>query len=123
MKIKEVLVEDHTLSQNARDALPGATSTGVSPGDSGPTNFYWKYRAGLAASFSPDSSDTFTPGGPAHDDMVMVGYSDVDQQIIDKAHKLMGWTKKKMAGRGSKESDDVHKTSPVSNWNANKKSK
>jgi len=117
MRIIELLYEANSLNQNAKDSIPNASSAGVSPGEHGPTNFYWKYRAGLAASFSPDVSDTFTPGGPAHDDMVMIGYTDADQEIIDKSHKLMGWTKKKISNGRSKESDDVYKVSPVANWN------
>jgi hypothetical protein len=116
MKISEILAESKKLNKNAQDSIPDATSVGVGPGDSGPTNFYWKYRAGLAASFSPGENGEFTPGGPAHDDMVMIGYSKADQDIIDKAHKIMGWKKKKLSSRGSKESNDVHTTSPVNNW-------
>ena len=120
MKIQELLAEAKNFSQNAKDSIPNASSAGVSPGNGGPTNFYWKYRAGLAASFSPGEQENFSPGGPAHDDMIMVGYSKADQDIINKAHKLMGWKRKKMSNQGSKETEGTHTVSPVSNWN-NKK--
>jgi|APCry1669188910_1035180.scaffolds.fasta_scaffold76012_1 hypothetical protein len=119
MRAIEFIVEDKKgkLTQNQQDSLPDAQSMGVKPDSSGPTNFYWKYRTGLAASFSPDHNDNFNPGGPANDDMIMIGYSKADQDIIKAARKRMGYKTNKLSSHGSKESSDVHVTSPISTWN------
>lgn len=117
MRAKDFINEQTKLNKNHSDSIPHAVRTGVPKLDIGPTNFYWKYRTGLAASFSPDSNEEFSPGGPANDDLVMIGYSDADNDIIHSAHQRMGFPTKKLSNGKSKESHDVHKVSPVSNWN------
>ena len=115
MRINELL-EAKSLKKNHRDSLPITTRTGVEGAPEGPTNFYHKYRLGLAAAGAPHYEKDFNSDGPAVDDMVMIGFTSADQDIIDAAHKKMGYKQKKLSKNKSQESNDVYTTSPVAKW-------
>jgi len=116
MRAKEFIFEVKKLRKNHRDSLPVTTRTGVAGDPNGPTNFYHKYRLGVAAAGAPDFAEDISVDGPAADDMVMIGFSSADQEIINAAHKKMGYKQKKLSTSKSKESNGVNTTSPVSNW-------
>jgi hypothetical protein len=50
----------------------------------------------------------------------MVGYSQAERDIIANSLKKFGYTPKKLSTKGSRETEDVHKVSPVSNWMSKK---
>lgn len=115
MKIKDIVVESNDYTKNQKAAMKGVTRTGR---DNGPKNPYDKYRLGVMMATSPDGEHA-TKHGPSRDDLVMVHFSDADHEISDKAHKLMGYKKKKVSSNTSHE-EDVHKTSPVAGQKRNK---
>jgi hypothetical protein len=120
MKIREVLVEKTELTKSQRSAIPNASSVGVPGLPMGPTNFYHKYRLGVAMAGSPDDEHDYPTSGQFADDMVMIGYSDADNEIIDAANKKFGYTQKNVGKGKSKETDDTGKISPVAQWNKKK---
>lgn len=100
------------LSKEASAAIPGASSSGVPDMAAGPSNYYHKYRVGIAMASSPDTGGV-NPIGPTSDDMVTIGYTPADRDIADRAYKAMGYKKKKLTSDHSKEVD-AHTVSPVS---------
>ena len=119
MRFREIM-EQMDLRQDHKDAIPGAKRSGVPNTDTGPNNPYHKYRLGVAMAGAIDNLDGMTRDGPAHDDMVMVCYTDHDEAIINAAHKKLGYTNKQLTSRGSTEHDSVNKTSPVPGRKTNK---
>jgi hypothetical protein len=73
---------------------------------------YGHYRAMVLAASLPDHP-TIPPYGPMADHPFSAGYSVADQQIIDMASKLCGFPPTKLSDKDSKESEHVHKVSPV----------
>jgi hypothetical protein len=108
MRIRELLEAKSNLSKEAEAAIPGAASSG-DPG--GPTNYYHKYRVGIAMACSPDTGGVSNIG-PTSDDMVTIGYTAADRDITDRAYKAMGYSKKKITSDKSRE-HDAHTVSPV----------
>src|SRR5512137_2680515 len=97
MKIREVLVERQAMSKNQQDSIPNASSVGVPGLPEGPTNFYHKYRLGVAMAGSQDDEHGYPADGLFADDMVMIGYTDADNDIIDAANKKFGYKQKNVA--------------------------
>jgi hypothetical protein len=125
VRAREFISEFHNRNHN--DALPNATTTGsINSGPDGPGNGYFKYRLGIAAAGSGGknhSTDPSSPNyehkytdGPTNDKMIMIGYTDGDQDIIDVAHKKMGYKQTKLTSLGSKESEHVHSVSPMNGF-------
>lgn len=106
------------LSKEAQAAIPGASSVGVPSMDQGPSNYYHKYRVGIAMASSPDTGNVSSIG-PTSDDMVTIGYTAADRDIADRAYKAMGFKKKKVTGDHSKEVD-VNPVSPIAKSKRNK---
>ena len=112
MRIRELLeATSSRLSKEAEAALPGASSSGVPDSGPGPSNYYHKYRVGIAMASSPDTGGVSNIG-PTSDDMVTVGYTAADREIADRAYAAMGYKKKKITGNKSRE-HDAHTVSPV----------
>jgi len=120
MKIREVLTEKQELNKNQKAAVPDATSVGVPGAPMGPTNYYHKYRLGVAMAGSPDDEHDYPTDGQFVDDMVMIGYTKADRDIIDASVRKFGYKPKKMSSKGSQESDDTGTMSPVAQWNKSK---
>jgi hypothetical protein len=116
MKIQELLHEGQTVSRSNHQSIPDMTSVGVPGSPIGPTNYYHKYRLGVLMAGSPDFEHEYAPNGQFVDDMVTVGYSNIDTDIINQANKKMGYKQKAVTSKGSKELEDTYKVSPVSNW-------
>ena len=96
MRAREFITEIY--NKNHDDALPDATLTGsTNTSPDGPGNGYFKYRLGIAAAGSGGKNQSTDPGspnyehkytdGPTNYKMVMIGYTNGDQDIIDGAHK------------------------------------
>lgn len=121
MKIKDLLVEKKQITKNQEKSIPDMSSVGVPPLPMGPTNFYHKYRLGVMMAGAPDDEHDYPTQGQFVDDMVMVGYSKADQEIIGTSIKKFGYDQKSISPKGSQENTDVHTVSPVSNWNTKTK--
>jgi hypothetical protein len=119
MRLKEILVEKKTLTKNQRDSIPHTTRTGVAGDPNGPTNFYHKYRLGVAMAGSPDFDQDITSDGPVRDDMVVVHITDADKEISDRAHKKLGYKQQKVTTGKSRESS-VNNVSPVATGKRNR---
>jgi hypothetical protein len=112
MRIRELLeAKSSDLSKEAKAAIPGATASGVPDMSAGPSNYYHKYRVGIAMASSPDTGGVSNIG-PTSDDMVTIGYTPADREIADRAYAAMGYKRKKVTGDKSKE-HDAHTVSPV----------
>jgi hypothetical protein len=120
MRAREFIFEEQTWTPDQKSAIPHVTSVGVPGLSMGPTNFYHKYRLGVDMAGSPDPEHIYPTDGQFADDMVMVGYSEADRQIIAHSIKKFGYKPKDIAKNGSREADDTYITSPVSDWNKKK---
>jgi hypothetical protein len=116
MRAREFIVEEQTWTDDQKSAIPHVTSVGVPGLPMGPTNYYHKYRLGVHMAGSPDPLHDYPADGQFVDDMVMVGYSQGDRDIIAHSLKVFGYTPKDVAKHGSQESPDVYAVSPVANW-------
>jgi hypothetical protein len=120
MRAKEFLLEKQQLTQLQQDAIPDMSSVGVPGVPIGPTNYYHKYRLGVHMAGSPEDLHPYPVQGQFVDDMVMIGYSETDRQIIANSINAFGYKTNTHTSSGSKEPKDTHTTSPVSNWMAKK---
>ena len=110
MRFREIM-EQNEFPEQVQDAIPGAQGFGSKGDPIGPSNYYHKYRVGVAMASSPDTGG-LSPVGPTSDDMVTIGYTAADRHIADRAYAAMGYKKKKITGDHSKETD-VNSVSPV----------
>jgi hypothetical protein len=118
MKIRDLLTEaTQGVSKENQASIPDMSSVGVPPLPMGPTNFYHKYRLGVHMAGSPADEHPYPTQGEFVDDMVMVGYSNAERDIISNSVKAFGYTPKQITPKGSQEPHDTHKVSPVSSWN------
>ena len=121
MKILELLLEKkQQLTKDQQKAIPSMSSTGVPGLPMGPTNYYHKYRLGVHMAGSPEDHHPYDAQSQYVDDMVMVGYSDVDREIISHSIKAFGYKQKIISPKNSEELNDTGKKSPVSGWNSGK---
>ena len=118
MRLRELLEAVSKFDKSAAAAIPGAVSSGVPDNASGPSNYYHKYRVGVAMAASPETGGV-SKVGPTSDDMVNVAYTDADKAIVDRAYKAMGYKKKKLTTAGSNE-HDVNAASPVARKRKNR---
>lgn len=79
---------------------------------------YKAYRFGVALAGMPDHPMELD--GSTGLKLVTIGYTDVDDIIIDSTSKLFGARKVRLTPRGSTELKDTNTVSPVSNWNKKK---
>lgn len=105
MKINEI-VSESKLQQAAHDATPDLQTWPELNNNNSP---YAAYRFGMALAGSPDFS--MDKHGPVGGDFTTIGYSLADKEILDGAAKMMGIGSKQQTSDGSKEVDDVNKTS------------
>jgi hypothetical protein len=101
----------HSLNKRHQAVMPGATRYPDTP-----AHYYNMYRFGVHMAGSPDEQN-YNPAGPSGNEMITMGYSDADHDIINNSAKAMGFKGKQMTGHGSYEPDDTHKVSPVAKWN------
>ena len=118
MKINEIITE--VLE---RGKLRKATCNSVSNIHSYPyldnnSHPYVAYRFGVALAKSPRNVSAKI--GPIGSEFTTIGYSDVDQEIIDHTRKEFGLPVRKHSGKGSVELDSINKSSPVAQRKKNK---
>jgi hypothetical protein len=109
MRAQEFVLEGK-MKKNHRDSSPGMNRY---PGADSP---YWKYRLGVASAGAPDNEHNYDVEGPVGQDMVTSHYSQAEEEIMNSAHKRVGFKPTSVAKKGSKETN-VNTVSPVSNWN------
>jgi hypothetical protein len=107
MKIKDIIVEAD-FRKSVKQAIPHLSDFAELDNGNVP---YLQYRFGLLLDGSPDIK--IDPIGAVEGHLFTVGYSDADNEIIDAAAKMMGIHRGKRNTGGSKESENVYKTSPV----------
>jgi len=115
MKIYEIISEskEKKLSKNSRQSAVHAKQF------QGIDQYYQMYRFGIAMAGAPDE-DSPTEG-PAKDVPAVWMYTDVDEEIVNKAAKNQGISGKTIVPRGpSAELEFVNKTSPVAKSKRNK---
>ena len=118
MKINEIIVE-----AKERGKIRKATQNSLSNLHSYPyldnnAHPYVAYRFGVALARSP--RDVTAKQGPIGSQFTTIGYSDVDQEIIDHTRKEFGLPVRKLSTKGSFELDGVNKSSPVATAKRNK---
>lgn len=112
MRAKEFVKEDkEKLNAAALGAIPNAK---VYP-DLDNSSPYHSYRFGVALAGMPDYP---TPkDGPVQQKMVIVGYTDADDEIIKATGKHLGYQGVVLTNKKSKELEDTYTVSPVAQWN------
>jgi len=122
MKIRELVeARDYTGAKgwtpDVAQALPNSHIFPELDNSSG----YLAYRFGVAMAGLPDNK--MDVAGPTGLKMVTIGYTDVEDSILQAAANLVGTPKVQLTPGGSHENKDVSTTSPVNNWNAKKTTK
>jgi hypothetical protein len=74
---------------------------------------YQHYRMLVVAASQPDVSQGASPAGPTADHPFSVGYSEADQEIINRTAKLCGYEVRKLSDYKSREPKTNHTASPV----------
>ena len=116
MRAKEFITENREWTDDQKEAIPNVSSAGVPGSPIGPVNYYHKYRLGVHMAGSPEDTHPYHTTGQFADDMVMIGYSQADRDIIANSLKVFGYNTKTLSTKGSREVDTVYKVSPISNW-------
>jgi hypothetical protein len=116
MRAKEFITEDQEWTDSQKEAVPNVSSVGIPGLPIGPTNYYHKYRLGVHMAGGPDNEFDYPISGQFVDDMVMIGYTDVDKEIISNSVNAFGYKIKSHTSTKSIEPSDTNKTSPVANW-------
>ena len=113
MKINEVIVES-SLRTSSVYSLPDAEVFD----DLDNSSPYHMYRFGVALAGSPDNfGDT---DGPTRSNLVTIGYTEADREIIDATKRKQGRTSTKISKKQSQETPDVNTQSPVTSAKKNK---
>jgi hypothetical protein len=116
MKIFEIVSESKSkLRKGSKLALSNVTSYPYLDNNSHP---YMAYRFGVALAKSPNDVN-FTEG-PIGSEFTTIGYSDADQEIIDHTRREFGFKKRTHSTKGSLETEQVNKASPVAKPKKNK---
>jgi hypothetical protein len=109
------LIREGKLSKGSTDAVPGMSAW---PALNNNNNPYNAYRFGIAMAGAPDIKTD--KKGPNGGDFITMSYTDGDDEILNSAAKQMGISSSTIASKKSKETDDVHKVSPVANKKRNR---
>jgi len=116
MKVNEIVIESRAkLRKGVENSLSNINSFPYLDNNNHP---YLAYRFGVALAKSPNTiTDT---EGPIGSEFTTIGYSDADQEIIDRARKEFGIKKRTHSTKGSEELPSINKTSPVASRKKNK---
>jgi hypothetical protein len=108
MKINEIIVEgSESLRKSSVYALPDAEVFD----DLDNSSPYHMYRFGVALAGSPDNfGDT---DGPTRSNLVMIGYTEADREIINATKLKQGRSATKLSKKQSQETPDVNTHSPL----------
>ena len=97
MRAREFIVEKQEFKISQQVSIPNVSHVGVPGSPEGPTNYYYKYRLGVAMAASPDFDHDYPTSGEFVDHMVMVAYSQADVDIVNRAYKKFGYKAKKLS--------------------------
>jgi len=114
-EMQHSLIREGKLRQGVRDAVPGLNAW---PALNNNNNPYNAYRFGIAMAGAPDFKTD--KKGPNGGDFMTMSYTSGDDEILNSAAKQMGVKSSAIAAKKSKETDDVHKVSPVANKKRNR---
>ena len=109
MRASEFIREDK-LRKGALASIPGAH---MYP-DLDNSSPYHSYRFGVAMAGAPEQG--MDKDGPSGQHMVTIGYSSACDDITKSTAKKLGFKRKELTPKGSKETDTVGTMSPVANW-------
>jgi len=116
-EMQATMLREEKLRKSALDASPDMTAW---PALNNNNNPYYAYRFGLALACAP-GGDVVPKEGPVGGDFITMTYTDGDDQILKSAAKQLGISSKSIgSSKKSKETNDVHKASPVANKKRNK---
>ena len=118
MKVNEIIVEVKDRGKLRKGACNSLSNVQSYPYLDNNSHPYVAYRFGVA--LAPSPRDVTQKQGPIGSEFTTIGYSDVDQEIIDHARKEFGLPVRKHSGKGSVEMDSVNKSSPVAKPKKNK---
>jgi hypothetical protein len=102
------------LHQNHFDSIPDLKSYPDLP-----SHYYDMYRLGVHMAGSPDKQN-MARLGPSGNEFVTSAFTDEDAAITNASRKAMGLKQRSISSKGSRESDDVHRVSPVAKRKTNK---
>jgi hypothetical protein len=127
MKIREIITENDAgdsggepsgshrrLTKDQHSSIPNLSrypNTGA--------HYYAMYRFGVHMAKSPENQTT-PINGPSSNEMTTLAYTDADKEIIDKTKRAFGFKTKTITSKGSTETNEVNKTSPVAKIKKNK---
>lgn len=111
----QAVLRESKLSTSAKQASKNLAAW---PSLNNNNNPYNAYRFGVAMAGAPQQKTD--KSGPIGGDFITVAYSNGDDEILKSAAKQMGINHKQLASKKSKETDDVHKVSPVAAAKRNK---
>ena len=117
MKIKEIITErigTKKLRKTSIKSLPNAEKW-PELDNSSP---YHAYRFGVALAGAPEHD--MDRDGPTGQSMMTVGYTDADEEILNRAGRNLGFKSKKLSSDGSLENDKTNTCTPVANRKPNK---
>ena len=99
----------------SRDSIPGMTRYKDTA-----AHYYDMYRMGVHMAGSPDDHHDMADTGPTSNEFVTLAYTDEDQKIIKNSARAMGFKGVGVSSKGSKETDNTNKVSPVAKPKKNK---
>lgn len=102
------------FEKSSRDSIPGMTRYKDTA-----AHYYDMYRMGVHMAGSPDHQ-TMADTGPTSNEFVTLAYTDAEEKIIKKSAKAMGFTGVGISSKGSKETDNTNKVSPIAKPKKNK---
>jgi hypothetical protein len=110
MRAKEFIAEqERDVSGEHYHGLPFPSAQTITGAD----RTYKMYRHGVAMARAPEQNKTMVPSGPIANNYWLVPYSEEEQDIINKANNIMGFTSKFISNKGKKEEDGGHAISPL----------
>jgi len=98
------------LNKDHADAMPNAAWY--------PTMTPYSHMRSMVVAASLPNEDNISISSPVADSPFSVAYTSADYDIISRAAKLCGFPAIKLSDKHSKESDEVHRVSPVSTTNS-----
>ena len=116
MRINEIITED-SQSELRRSSVHGLPDADVFD-DLDNSSPYHMYRFGVALAGSPDIFGK--TDGPTRSNLVTIGYTDADREIINAAKRKQGRKTTKLSSRHSQEMPEINTQSAVAVKKTNK---
>ena len=118
MRINEIITEDNKSKSDLRRASVHALPDADVFDDLDNSSPYHMYRFGIALAGSPDIFSK--TDGPTRSNLVTIGYTDADRDIIDAAKRKQGRKTTKLTSKHSRETPEVNVQSTVAAKKTNK---